>query len=328
MNRETLLVVEDNQALREGLRELLGLEGFKVLTAPNGHEALEKMSDITPDLILSDISMPEMDGFTFFQSVRSRPEWVIIPFVFLTARGEKEDILKGKDLGAEDYLIKPLTREELVTAVRARLLRSRQLRLVQLQQSYETSLTVLANAIEVRDLYTRGHVDRVTSYATVLAEQLGWRGGQLEQLRFGSILHDIGKVHIPETTLCKKGRLSAEEWIEIKQHPVTGAEMIKDVPYLVPAVPAVRHHHERWDGIGYPDGLAGDDIPLVARIVAVADGFDAITTTRPYQPARSFQEAREEIIFNSETQFDPTVVMAFQKVWEVKKIHSIAAKSV
>lgn len=327
MNRETLLVVEDNLALREGLREMLGMEGFTVLTASNGREGLENMMAITPDLILSDIAMPEMDGYAFLQEVRNRPEWVTIPFVFLTARGEKEDILTGKGLGAEDYLIKPLTRDELVTAVRSRLSRSRQLHMVQLQQSYETSLTVLANAIEVRDQYTRGHVERVTSYAMLLAKQLGWQENQLEQLRFGAILHDIGKVHISEEILRKRDPLDDEEWGEIHNHPSTGAEMIKDIPYLIPAIPVVRFHHECWDGTGYPNGLVGDQIPLSARIVSVADGFDAMTTSRPYHRALSVEEAYDEIMKKSGTQFDPAVVAAFQKAWEEGLLQKIAVQN-
>ena len=327
MNQETILVVEDNRALREGLREMLGMEGFTVLTASNGREALDHMVAFTPDLILSDIAMPEMDGLTFFQEVRNRPDWVTIPFVFLTARGQKEDVITGKDLGAEDYLVKPLTRDELVAAVRSRLSRSRQLLMFQLQQSYETSLTVLANAIEVRDQYTRGHVERVTSYSMTLAEQLGWQEHQMEQLRFGAILHDIGKVHISEYILRKQEPLEEEEWQEIQKHPATGAEMIKDIPYLVPALPVVRFHHERWDGKGYPYGLVADEIPMVARIVSVADGFDAMTTTRPYHPALSIEQAYHEIMRKSGTQFDPAVVAAFQQAWDEGLIQAIALKN-
>ncbi|HJW89984.1 MAG TPA: HD domain-containing phosphohydrolase [Anaerolineales bacterium] len=323
MNQETLLIVEDNPTLRTGLQEMLGLEGFNVLTAANGREALEQMSSTSPDLILSDIAMPEMDGFAFFKEVRKQPEWISIPFLFLTARGEKEDILAGKDLGADDYLVKPLMREELVTAVRARLDRSQQLRVIQLQQAYETSLTVLANAIEVRDQYTRGHVERVMAYAFAVAEQLGWRVQQLEQLRFGAILHDIGKIHIREATLSKRSPLTPEERAEIRLHPHTGVEMIKDIDYLASAIPLVRHHHERWDGQGYPDGLAGEAIPLGARIVSVADSFDAMSTARPYSPARSPQEAYEEVLSMAGTQFDPAVVAAFAKAWEAWKIQKI-----
>jgi putative two-component system response regulator len=325
---ETLLIVEDNPVLREGLQEMLDLEGFAVIAAANGREALEKMS--TPahngpiDLILSDIAMPEMDGYAFFRAVRSRPEWISIPFLFLTARGEKQDILAGKDLGADDYLIKPLSREELLTAVRARLDRSQELRVVQLQQAYETSLTVLANAIEVRDQYTRGHVERVMAYSFALAESLGWRSeAQREQLRFGAILHDIGKIHIPEAVLRKRDPLTPAEWGQIRQHPISGAEMVRGIDYLAPAVAVIRCHHERWDGAGYPEGLAGEQIPLAARIVTVADGFDAMTTARPYSPARSPQEAYEEVLSQAGSQYDPAVVAAFCQTWEAWRIQSI-----
>jgi CheY-like chemotaxis protein len=147
MSTATILIVEDNPILREGLQEMLELEDFATLAASNGREAIECMEKNHPDLILSDIAMPEMDGYAFFRAVRSRPEWIAIPFIFLTARGEKDDVRAGKDLGAEDYLIKPLSHEELLTTVRSRLDRAQQLHVAQLQRAYETSLTVLANAI-------------------------------------------------------------------------------------------------------------------------------------------------------------------------------------
>jgi putative two-component system response regulator len=327
VKQELVLIVEDNPVLREGLQEMLELEGFDVYTAPNGRQALDDMKDFSPDLILSDIAMPVMDGHEFFYAVRERPEWVSIPFVFLTARGEREDILAGKDMGAEDYLIKPVTREDLITVVNSRLERSHQLHVVQLQQAYETSLAVLANAIEVRDQYTRGHVERVMAYAFAIAEHLNRSELDREQLRFGAILHDIGKIHIRETTLCKNDTLTPDEWSEVKLHPSTGAEMIKDIPYLLPAIPVVRYHHERWDGQGYPEGLSGEEIPLVARIVTIADGFDAITTDRPYSLARSLEQARQEIIRGSGSRYDPIVVEAFQNAWETGRIQEIASKS-
>ena len=326
MNQETILIVEDNPILRQGLQEMLELEGFAVFTATNGQQALDEMQDRSPDLILSDIAMPVMDGYVFFRAVRERPEWVSIPFVFLTARGEHEDVLAGKDMGAEDYMVKPVTREDLITVVNSRLERSHQLHVVQLQQAYETSLTVLANAIEVRDQYTRGHVERVMAYAFTIAENLSDLEFDHDQLRFGAMLHDIGKIHIRETTLCKNDTLTTDEWSEIKLHPSTGAEMIKDIPYLSPAIPVVRYHHERWDGTGYPQGLRGEDIPLVARIVMVADGFDAMTTDRPYSSARSLDQARQEIIDGSGTRYDPFVVEAFLKAWESGRIRAIASQ--
>lgn len=323
MSKGIILIVEDNQILQEGLRDILVMEGYTVLTAGDGLEALKLMEQILPDLILSDIAMPVMDGYAFFEAVRSRPDWLTIPFVFLTARGEREDVLNGKRLGVEDYLVKPLSREELITAVRARLTRSQQLLVAQLQQAYEASLTVLANAIDIRDPYTRGHVERVTAYTQELANQLGINGQVLENLRFGAILHDIGKIIVQENSLFKQDPLDENEWFEIKKHPVTGADMIKDIPFLASAMPVVRYHHERWDGSGYPEHLSGYQIPIGARIVAVADGFDAMTIDRPYRSALSLQQAYDEILRCSGGQFDPEVVRAFQQAWDEGKLHQI-----
>jgi putative two-component system response regulator len=321
--KSTLMIVEDNHDLRMGLKVMLTGAGFNILAASNGKEALALMDINAPDLILSDITMPEMDGYAFFDAVRSRTDWIAIPFIFLTARGEREDVMRGKNLGAEDYLVKPVTRAELLAAVEAKLQRFHQLQMVQLEQAYEASLAVLANVIEARDRYTRGHVERVRDYALVIASQLGVAEAHKRALRFGALLHDIGKILVRETTLMKADPLSPDEWNEIRQHPVIGAEMLKDIPYLAPAVPIVRHHHERWDGNGYPDGLMGEDIPMDVRIVSLADGFDAMTTTRPYHPAWPFERAYEEILRGSNSYFDPHVADAFREAWAAQKIQVV-----
>lgn len=317
MAGEVILVVEDNDVLRLGLQALLQSDGFEVYTAIHGVDALEKINHAKPNLILSDIAMPEMDGYAFFDAVRKRPDCVSIPFIFLTARRGREDVFAGKRLGVEDYLVKPVTRQELLTTVRSRLARSQQLQVAQLQQAWKSSLIMLANAIELRDQHTRGHVERVRDHALAIAVQLGWTEGQAGQLEYGSILHDIGKIQIPESVLKKPGRLTEAEWVEMKKHPVIGVELIKNIPYLASAVPVIRHHHERWDGTGYPDRLAGERIPLAARIVAVADALDAMTYfDRPYRMALTPDQAYDEITRCSGTHFDPSVVKAFQRAWE------------
>lgn len=317
MAGEIILVVEDNDVLRLGLQALLQSDGFEVHTAIHGVDALQKIASIKPSLILSDITMPEMDGYSFFEAVRKRPECVSIPFIFLTARRGREDIFAGRRLGVEDYLVKPVTRHELLTTVRSRLARSQQLQVAQLQQAWKASLIMLANAIELRDQHTRGHVERVRDYAMAIAGQMGWTEGQSGQLEYGSILHDIGKIQIPESVLKKPGKLTEAEWIEMKKHPIIGVELIKNIPFLASAVPVIRHHHERWDGTGYPDRLAGEQIPLSARIVAVADALDAMTYfDRPYRMAMSPEQAFEEIMRCSGTHFDPNAVRAFQRAWD------------
>jgi putative two-component system response regulator len=323
MKEDIVLIVEDNDVLREGLKEMLAGEGFNSLTASDGREALEIMETTRPALILSDINMPEMDGFEFFNAVRARQEWLTIPFIYLTARSELADVLTGKNLGAEDYLTKPISKEELITTVRSRLGRFRQVQLGQLQQAYVASLTALANAIEERIRDTRGHIERVTDYSLMMAGYLGWSQRGIRQLRFGAILHDIGKIHLPEEILFKAPPLSDADWALIRQHPINGERMIKDVEDLVECAPIVRHHHERWDGKGYPDGLKGGEIPQGASIVAVADAFDVMTTSRPYRPKRSPIEAYQEILQLAGENYDPAVVKAFQQAWKENKIHLI-----
>jgi putative two-component system response regulator len=326
VKQDVILIADDNNILRTALGEMLSLAGFEIYSAPNGREALAKMEDITPDLIVSDITMPDMDGYAFFDAVRARSEWLSIPFIFLTARGAKKDIFNGKSLGAEDYLVKPIHRDELLIAIRSRLNRSNELRVAQLREAYESSLTMLANAIEVRDSYTRGHVERVRDYALMMAEQMGWNGIQLDHLRYGAILHDIGKIHIRESILRKKERLNEDEWAGIREHPVIGGEMVRDIPYLQGAIPIILHHHEYWDGSGYPDHLVGEDIPLSARIVVVADAFDAMTTDRCYQAAKSQEVALAEIIDGSGVKYDPAVVSALRKSWDAGLVAIIFSK--
>lgn len=322
MPGENILVVEDNDILRAGLVILLEAEGFQVRSASNGSSALEIMSREPPHLILSDISMPKMDGFQFYNLVRSRPEWITIPFIFLTARSERDDLFASKKMGAEDYLVKPIDRQELVATIRSRLNRSQQILLAQLEQAYQSSLILLANAIELRDQYTRGHVERVMRTSLLIADQLGFTTAQKKSLEFGAILHDIGKIYIPEQILSKAGTLEEPEWAEMKRHTTEGASLLTSIPYLAPAIPIIQSHHERWDGKGYPDGISGEAIPLGARIVAIADSFDAMTSLRIYQNPVTFEAARDEIVHQSGTRYDPQVVAAFIAVFE-KVIQSL-----
>jgi putative two-component system response regulator len=320
---EWILLVEDNDVLREGLKSILEQEGYHAMAAGDGHEALEKMNKTTPDLILSDIIMPQLDGYGLFERVRARAEWVSIPFIFLTARRDRQYVLAGKRLGADDYLIKPVSPDDLLTAIRSRLGRSQQLRLAQIQESYETSLIMLANAIEVRDPYTRGHVERVMNYALSIAEELNWIPANLNHLRFGSILHDIGKIHIPENILRKKGQLTQDEWVVMRKHPETGADLIKAIDFLEQTIPIILYHHERWNGSGYPFGLKEMAIPIAARIVAIADSFDAMTTMRPYREVLTPHNAYLEIENNAGILYDPAMVKAFQRTWNSNKVMAI-----
>jgi putative two-component system response regulator len=256
--------------------------------------------------------MPVMDGFELLEAVRQRPTGATIPFIFLTARGTREDIFTGKSLGVDDYITKPITSKELLSAVRARLQRADEFAMMAQLLAAKDSLRVLANAIENK----RYHVERVNDYAQAIAEELGWDDKHRDALEFGAILHDIGQVRIPEVILLKAGPLTEKEWGEMRKHPEEGARMIEGIPYLSPAIPIVLHHHERWDGGGYPHGLQGEEIPIEARVLAVADTFDAMTSDRTYRKALDPSVAYNEIVRQSNHQFDPRVVEAFLRCWQ------------
>ncbi|MEW6567001.1 MAG: HD domain-containing phosphohydrolase [Chloroflexota bacterium] len=324
---QTILVVEDDPAMLIALRDILESAGYQVSTASNGKAALESLASERPALILSDISMPILDGVGLFEAVRKQPGGTAIPFVFLTARGTRDDIFAGKSLGVDDYITKPVTSHELLATVRARLQRTDELMLAQLRAAYKASLRALANAIEARDQYTRDHVERVSDYAQSMAGELGWGDERREALEFGAILHDIGKISVRESILSKNGPLTLEEWEEMRQHPTVGARMLEGIPYLAPAIPVVLYHHERWDGSGYPEGLQAEAIPSEARLLAVVDTFDAMTSDRPYHPAYPAEVAVEEILRQAGHQFDPEMVEAFRRCWERGEIHRILGRS-
>lgn len=310
MSNELILIVEDDHEIANSLSEWLRLMGYQTLVGTSGRAALELLHRIVPAIIISDISMPEMDGYEFYETVRTRPEWTTIPFLFLTARSERNDILAGKGLGVDDYIIKPWSPDELLIAIRAKIQRAEAVAYTQLQRAYKDSLIVLAAAIEARDAYTRGHVERVSVYAVILGHELGLDEHQLADLELGAILHDIGKIAVPESILGKPDKLTAAEIVEMRKHPNTGAAMIKEVPYLAAAIPCIRCHHEWYDGSGYPDGLAGEAIPLNARILAVADTLDALITKRVYRPPCTLEYALTIIRIGAGKHYDPLVVEA------------------
>jgi putative two-component system response regulator len=319
----SLLVVEDDMAMLVALRDILEGTGYRVSTATNGKEALERFRDVSPSLVLSDISMPIMDGIELFEAVRQLPGGKAVPFIFLTARGTRQDVFAGMSLGADDYITKPVTSQELISAVKARLTRANELLVAQLKIAYKSSLLALANAIEARDQYTHDHVLRTNAYAQALALELGWSESEREILGYGAILHDIGKLEVPVNILQKEEHLTPDEWVQMRRHPAVGGHMISGIDYLAQAVPIIHHHHERWDGNGYPDGLQGDEIPLGARLLAVADSFEALTTDRPYRKAISPKEACEEIAAHSGTKYDPEMIAAFLSCWDRGTIQDI-----
>lgn len=313
---QTILIVEDNVAMREALQAILESGGYQVMTAIHGIQALELLKDRIPDLVLSDISMPEMDGFELFDAVRANPAWISIPFIFLTARGERKDIFRGKQIGAEDYLVKPVLRQELLATITARLARSQEIVLAQMEKSYLAALSMLADAIEQRDQFSPPHVEHVADYALAISKHIPEVPINLKALYFGGILHDIGKILIKDEILQKTTPLDSDDWGEVQRHPEIGVKLVENIPYLAQAIPVIRHHHERWDGQGYPDGLAGEAIPIEARIIAVADALETMLRKRIYRPSLTPQQAYQEILAGGGKRYDPAIVQAFSAAWD------------
>jgi len=306
-----ILVAEDNELLRDVIYNILVLEGYEVFPTANGRQALDFFVSVKPDLIVSDIMMPVMDGFELLEEVRSIPQGVTMPFLFLTARTERRDVKKARALGVDDYLFKPFDAWELIEAVRTRLDRRRAVELFDTRAAHLQTVVMLGNVIEARDPYTAGHVDRVRRLALSLGFALNWNAEEIAILEFGAVLHDIGKIMVPRSVLTKAGPLDDEEWDLMRQHPQVGAHMLEGVDHLRPAIPYVLYHHEWWNGGGYPFGLKGTDTPPEGRLLAIVDAFDAMTSNRPYRKGLSVADALVEMRKNSGLYFDPEMVAVF-----------------
>ena len=292
-----VLVVDDEPANVQLLKTLLLREGYTVVTASDGEEALESISSALPDLVVMDVLMPKLSGYEVCEQIKRNRATRLIPVVLITALHEREHKIRGINAGADDFLTKPVDAHELKARVRS---------LVRLKRytddldSAESVIMSLALVIEARDAYTDGHCQRLASYATKFGQALHLGDDDIAALFRGGYLHDIGKVGIPDEILLKAGRLSSKEYQAIQQHPLIGDRLCGQLRSLRQVRPIVRHHHERLDGSGYPDGLKGDDIPLLAQIMGIVDVYDAITTTRPYKVAATRDQAYRELVQEAE----------------------------
>jgi putative two-component system response regulator len=311
-----ILLVEDDTLLLDVMSSILEAEGYELHRAANGKQALDLFVVCHPDLVVSDIMMPEINGFELLQSIRMMPAGVTVPFLFLSARTDRTDVSMARALGVDDYLFKPFDAPELVEAVRARITRRRQVELFDTRAAHLQTIIMLANVIETRDPYTAGHLERVRRLALNLAFALNWKQEDIAILEFGAILHDIGKIIVPSLVLKKTGPLNEDEWKLMRQHPEVGAKMLEGVDHLKAAVPYVLNHHEWWNGSGYPRGLKGEKIPREGRLLAIVDAFDAMTTNRPYHSSMSHEEALEEIRNNKGIYFDPEISDVFLRSYK------------
>src|SRR5882757_3492389 len=291
-----ILVADDNEANRELLSALLSAEDYQVVCVADGQQALARVNSGSIDLALLDVVMPRPTGFEVCQAMKSKPETRLIPVILLTSLNSDADRIHGIMCGADDFLNKPVNRQELLARANS-LLRLKQF--TDELDNAETVLFSLALSIEAKDPYTEGHCDRLSKYSVALGEKHGFPPDLRLALRRGGLVHDIGKLSVPESILLKPGPLTPEERKIMEQHTVIGERICAPLRSFRNVLPIIRHHHEKQDGSGYPDGLKGQEVPLTARILQVTDIYDALTTDRPYHKAVSSQRAfaimREEV---------------------------------
>src|ERR1700722_4129630 len=284
----TILVADDQAANRELVEELLTTQGFKVLTVSDGADVIEELIRSQGDLVLMDVMMPRLTGFQACEKIKNNPDTYLIPVILVTALSDKQDRIEGIRVGADDFLSRPVDRTELLARVRS-LLKLKQ-RTDELERA-ESVLFSLARSIEGKDPYTHGHCERLSDYSVRLGEHLGLSEDQLVALRRAGIVHDVGKIAVPDAILLKPGRLTPDEWIIIREHSVVGERICAPLKSFRFVLPIIRHHHEKFDGSGYPDGLRGDAIPVTARVLQIVDVYEALTTDRPYKKAFSITDA-------------------------------------
>jgi response regulator RpfG family c-di-GMP phosphodiesterase len=339
-NRE-ILIVDDDAQVREVLYQIFLSANYRCLLAANGREGLDVFRAARPPLIVTDLKMPVMDGVALLEGVRHEDGDAAV--IVLTGAPDVKTAIDSLKLGAYDFIMKPVNVDELLFAAE-RALERRQLLIERreyhallerrveeatrdLQVAYRATLETLGSALDSRDVGTEAHSRRVHGYALATAREYGVPEGDVPDLEHGVLLHDIGKIGIPDAILLKPGPLTPEEWQTMRRHPEIGKRLIEGVPFLRGAVPIIYCHHEKWDGSGYPRGLKGEEIPLAARIFSVVDAFDAMTFDRPYSRAIPFETAYTEIKRCAGTHFDPAVVEAFLRVPE-SLLEEIRRKSV
>ena len=283
-----VLVVDDNPDTMLLMQELLATRGYDVVAVPDATQAEAEIRHQPPDVILSDVVMPGKSGYELCRELKENPATRLIPFVLITGLTDREDRLQGIEAGADDFLNKPIFAEELFARVKSLL------KLKEFTDELETAesvLCTLGRSVESRDPYTEGHCERLAQHASNLGRHLDLEEDSIIALRRGGYLHDLGKISVPDEILKKGSNLTPEEWAIMKQHPITGENICKPLKSLRLVLPIIRHHHEHSDGSGYPDGLRKGEIPLLPRILQVADVYDALRTARPYKLALSHEQA-------------------------------------
>jgi putative two-component system response regulator len=308
-NHPLILIADDNEVNINLIQAQLQNQGYRIETANDGQETLEKIYRLMPDLILLDIMMPKVDGYEVCRQAKSDIRTLFIPIVILTALSDIQDKIKALELGADDFITKPFNKLELRTRVKS-LLRMKQLR-DELEHSTDV-IGAMITALEAKDTYTRGHSERVSALAVRLGERVGLDGIAQKKLQRAGLLHDIGKIGVHETILQKQEKLTKEEAEQMRQHAELGHKILQPLKSMAPILQIVRSYHERCDGKGYPDGLKQEQIPLEARVLAIVDTYDSMTSTRPYRegitPAEAVKKMQETV---GTGQFDDELLHKF-----------------
>jgi response regulator RpfG family c-di-GMP phosphodiesterase len=315
-----VLVVDDSLKIRELLSQALATEGFQVISAENGRQALIRIQDLKPDLIITDIDMPEMNGVELCKKIHADPALSATPLVVMSANCDRAIMRRLLQWGAASYLIKPFNLEQVVITVEKLLsdhflilLKERE-RLDSERKMMLASITSLIVALEARDQYTRGHSEAVAKIVSRMAAHMNADHDEINSLGIAGRLHDLGKIGIPDYILLKPGRLTTKEYAMIKEHPIIGASILGSIPSIKPLIPVILHHHERFDGKGYPNGLKGEKILLWARMTAVADTYHSLISDRPYRKGMSQDEAMNIIDEVRGTQLCPDCVDNFKSL--------------
>ena len=306
-----VLVVEDDPANQALLRGILEAEGYRVRVTGDGPAGLRAVAAHPPDLVLLDVGLPGLDGYEVTRRLRGEPANATLPVLLLTGRTGVGEVVTGLEAGADDFIGKPFARAELLARIGSALRLRRAL--VGMEAAHAV-VAALANAVEAKDVPTERHCERLALLGARLGHRADLSGAELDAVTYGALLHDVGKIGVPDAILAKPAPLTEDEWALVRRHPEIGERICAPLASFAAFGPIIRHHHERWDGRGYPDGLRGEQIEPGARIVGLVDAFDAMTHDRPYRPARSTAEALEEIRRLAGRQFDPELVPLFADV--------------
>ncbi len=320
--RPKILIIDDDAIARSAIEGLLSSEPYDTYFASNGYDGISMAISLHPDVVLLDVMMPKMNGFEVCRRIRSMPDIAEAPIILITSLDDHESRIQGLRAGADDFVTKPYNSMELFARLQTILRLNRYRRIAeqqdelkalnkQLLMAYNKTIEGWSKALDLRDRETEGHTQRVTDLTLIFAKEVGFSEADLEHVRRGALLHDVGKLGIPDSILHKADKLTDEEWRIMRMHPVHAYQWLSSIDFLEPALCIPYSHHEKWDGSGYPLGKKGEEIPIAARLFAIVDVWDALCSDRPYRHAMSKSDALEYIRSQAGTHFDPDLTKIF-----------------